>query len=86
MDNIQPVTISYYDLVSSSNSLPALVQEAFDSKPESLGLLLVKDLPEEFKELRRRLLLLVRFFSPFLRRSGRFRPCLVLTCLLRAVE
>ncbi|GAA6035039.1 hypothetical protein JCM8097_002156 [Rhodosporidiobolus ruineniae] len=62
-DAINPVVVSYHDLVAQSPALPALIQEAFDSKPTSLGLLIVSDLPEEFKELRRRLLLLSNDFA-----------------------
>ncbi|GAA5828967.1 hypothetical protein JCM11251_004082 [Rhodosporidiobolus azoricus] len=60
---IQPVVISYNDLVAGSDSLPALIQKAFDSKPESLGLLIVSDLPPEFSALRQRLLLLSNAFA-----------------------
>ncbi|GAA5857294.1 hypothetical protein JCM8547_002204 [Rhodosporidiobolus lusitaniae] len=60
---VQPVVISYNDLVAGSSSLPGLIQEAFDSKPTSLGLLIVKDLPSEFQEMRKRLLLLANAFA-----------------------
>ncbi|GAA5885009.1 hypothetical protein JCM6882_007190 [Rhodosporidiobolus microsporus] len=60
---IQPVVISFNDLVAQSESLPSRIQEAFDSKPESLGLLIVSDLPPEFPELRQQLLLLSNAFG-----------------------
>ncbi|KAI2641085.1 hypothetical protein GGS21DRAFT_502930 [Xylaria nigripes] len=49
----QPVTVSLADLRSNSVSFETL-QEAFG--PESLGILLVKDVPAEFPALRHRLL------------------------------
>lgn len=54
----QPVTIDYADLVAGKFSeLEAPISEAFSSEPTSLGLLVVKNLPREFVELRTRLLL-----------------------------
>ncbi|KAG6003033.1 hypothetical protein E4U21_002421 [Claviceps maximensis] len=49
----QPVTVSLKDLTSGSIPLQTL-QEAFG--PDSLGILVVKDVPSEFAELRRRVL------------------------------
>ncbi|GAA5908793.1 uncharacterized protein JCM6883_004169 [Sporobolomyces salmoneus] len=63
MSTITPVTISYNSLVSKDASLSAQIKEAFDSSPESLGLLIVKDLPASFVQLRRRLLLLSNAFA-----------------------
>ncbi|BGP19039.1 hypothetical protein JCM10213_009251 [Rhodosporidiobolus nylandii] len=60
---VEPVVVSYRDLVSSPESLSSRILEAFDSQPTSLGLLIVSDLPEEFVELRRRLLLLSNAFA-----------------------
>ncbi|GAA5973245.1 hypothetical protein JCM11641_003031 [Rhodosporidiobolus odoratus] len=63
MGAIQPIVVSYNDLLLQSPNLPSLIQDAFDSKPASLGLLIVSDLPPEFPELRRRLLLLSNAFA-----------------------
>ncbi|GAA5924741.1 uncharacterized protein JCM15063_005721 [Sporobolomyces koalae] len=60
---IEPVTISYEALVSKDAALPAQIQKAFDSSPDSLGLLIVKDLPPTFPQLRKRLLLLSNAFA-----------------------
>ncbi|KAG5970620.1 hypothetical protein E4U55_001543 [Claviceps digitariae] len=49
----QAVTVSLKDLTSGSVPLQTL-QEAFG--PDSLGILVVKDVPREFVELRRRVL------------------------------
>ncbi|RYO87304.1 hypothetical protein DL766_005776 [Monosporascus sp. MC13-8B] len=53
MATAQPVVVSLKDLKSGDVSFETL-QEAFG--PESLGILVVKDVPEEFAELRHRLL------------------------------
>ena len=53
MDAIQPVVVSLNDLVSGRLPMRDLV-EAFG--PESLGILIVRDLPERFSELRRHVL------------------------------
>ncbi|GAA6012597.1 hypothetical protein JCM10207_009052 [Rhodosporidiobolus poonsookiae] len=60
---VNPVIVRYQDLLDQPPSLPALIQEAFDSKPTSLGLLVVSDLPPEFPALRRRLLHLSNAFG-----------------------
>ncbi|BGP37355.1 hypothetical protein JCM10450v2_001262 [Rhodotorula kratochvilovae] len=60
---IQPVVIPYPALLANDPSLPAFVQKGFDSSPDSLGLVIVSDLPPEFPELRRRLLLLSNAFA-----------------------
>lgn len=60
---VQPVVIPFPALISNDPSLPALVQKGFDSSPDSLGLVIVSDLPPEFIELRRRLLLLSDAFA-----------------------
>lgn len=61
--NISPVTIPYPALVAGDASLPELIKKGFDSSPESLGLIIVSDLPPSFPELRRRLLLLSNAFA-----------------------
>jgi isopenicillin N synthase-like dioxygenase len=63
MSAIKPVTISYQALVSKDASLSSQIQQAFDSSPDSLGLLIVKDLPPSFPELRKKLLLLSNEFA-----------------------
>ncbi|GAA6020138.1 hypothetical protein JCM11491_005540 [Sporobolomyces phaffii] len=63
MTSIKPVTISYESLVAKDASLASDIQQAFDSSPDSLGLLLVKDLPPSFPHLRKRLLLLSNEFA-----------------------
>ncbi|GAA5961557.1 hypothetical protein JCM3765_002625 [Sporobolomyces pararoseus] len=63
MSAIKPVTISYESLVSKDASLSSQIQQAFDSSPNSLGLLIVKDLPPSFPQLRKKLLLLSDQFA-----------------------
>ncbi|GAA6062694.1 hypothetical protein JCM10212_004752 [Sporobolomyces blumeae] len=63
MSTIEPVTVSYASLVSQDAALPSQIRSAFDSSPSSLGLLIVKDLPTEFAQLRKRLLLLSNAFA-----------------------
>jgi len=48
-----PVTVSWTDLLAGNIQFASL-EEAFG--PNSLGILLVKDLPESYPELRRNLL------------------------------
>lgn len=60
---IQPVVIPYPALLANDSSLPSLVQRGFDSSPDALGLVIVSDLPPEFPELRKRLLLLSNAFA-----------------------
>ncbi|GAA5918413.1 hypothetical protein JCM5296_007577 [Sporobolomyces johnsonii] len=61
--DIQPIVIPYPSLVSKDASLPALIQQAFDSSDSSLGLVIISDLPPEFPALRKRLLLLSNAFA-----------------------
>ncbi|GAA5870868.1 hypothetical protein JCM16303_001611 [Sporobolomyces ruberrimus] len=63
MSKISPVTISYDSLVSKDAGLSSQILEAFGSSPDSLGLLLVKDLPPSFPGLRKKLLLLSNQFA-----------------------
>lgn len=59
----EPVTISYQQLSSAPESLGNEITTAFGSDPECLGIILIKDLPEEYSELRERLLLLAFKFA-----------------------
>ncbi|KAL7344190.1 hypothetical protein BJY59DRAFT_672789 [Rhodotorula toruloides] len=61
--SISPVTIPYPALVAGDASLPELIKKGFDSSPESLGLIIISDLPPSFPHLRRRLLLLSNAFA-----------------------
>ncbi|BGP67715.1 hypothetical protein NBRC10513v2_001035 [Rhodotorula toruloides] len=61
--SIPPVTIPYPALVAGDASLPELIKKGFDSSPESLGLIIISDLPPSFPHLRRRLLLLSNAFA-----------------------
>ncbi|GAA5823638.1 hypothetical protein JCM5353_005084 [Sporobolomyces roseus] len=63
MSGISPITVSYADLIAKDSSLSSKIQQAFDSSPQSLGLLIVSDLPPQFPELRKRLLLLSNAFA-----------------------
>lgn len=50
---VDPVVISYKDLTQKDLSpLYPHVTKAFGSGPECLGLIIVKDLPEEYRQLR----------------------------------
>ncbi|KAG8890797.1 hypothetical protein FRB98_004842 [Tulasnella sp. 332] len=57
------VIISYADLVSRPETLAPAIEKAFGSDPECLGLLIVTDLPADYKLKRRRLLLLAERFG-----------------------
>ncbi|KZT22138.1 Clavaminate synthase-like protein [Neolentinus lepideus HHB14362 ss-1] len=50
------VSISYPTLVSDPLSLRDSIEQAFGSHPKSLGIIIVKDLPEEYPKLRESLL------------------------------
>lgn len=58
------VKIPYSTLVEAANdvSLHDEIRLAFDSAPDSLGLLLVTDLPPSFEQTRQRVLLLANEF------------------------
>ena len=58
----EPVTISYQQL-SAPESLTHSMAMAFGSDPECLGMILIRDLPETYPELRERLLLLACKFA-----------------------
>ncbi|PPQ67417.1 hypothetical protein CVT25_005996 [Psilocybe cyanescens] len=57
------VVISYNTLVSSPESLGPAIEKAFGSDPESLGIIVVRDLPAEYPQYRERLLKLAYQFA-----------------------
>ncbi|KAG1885599.1 Clavaminate synthase-like protein, partial [Suillus subluteus] len=57
------VSISYQTLVSSPSSLETSIEEAFGSRPQALGIILVKDLPPVYPVYRERLLKLAYNFA-----------------------
>ncbi|KAI0080012.1 Clavaminate synthase-like protein [Panus rudis PR-1116 ss-1] len=57
------VAISYKTLVSSPLSLTNSIEKAFGSGPDSLGIIIVRDLPEKYKAHRERLLKLAYKFA-----------------------
>ncbi|KZT36037.1 Clavaminate synthase-like protein [Sistotremastrum suecicum HHB10207 ss-3] len=57
------VVISYHDLVSGAESLVPSITQAFGDAAECLGLIIVKDLPQKYKELRESTLLLADRFA-----------------------
>ncbi|OCH96691.1 Clavaminate synthase-like protein [Obba rivulosa] len=68
MENIEytpegAVSISYPTLLSSPLSLTASIDKAFGSNPDSLGIIIVRDLPETYKTSRERLLKLAYRFA-----------------------
>lgn len=63
LNHDEPVVVPYSLLQSPDSTLAHLLERAFSSSATSLGLLIVSDLPPEFSELRRRLLLLSNAFA-----------------------
>ncbi|ETW87623.1 hypothetical protein HETIRDRAFT_99947 [Heterobasidion irregulare TC 32-1] len=57
------VSISYSTLVASSSSLTASIEKAFGSQPDSLGIIIVKDLPSTYPSLREKLMKLAYSFA-----------------------
>jgi len=57
------VSISYATLISAPSSLSKSIEQAFGSHPESLGIVIVRDLPPEFVGYRDRLLKLGHKFA-----------------------
>ncbi|TFY83982.1 hypothetical protein EWM64_g42 [Hericium alpestre] len=57
------VTISYNILLSSPDSLTASIEKAFGSSPDSLGIIVIRDLPPSYPDLRSRLLHLAYSFA-----------------------
>ncbi|KAJ2919330.1 hypothetical protein MD484_g1104, partial [Candolleomyces efflorescens] len=63
LTNDGAVSISYNDLKSSPHLLTPSIEKAFGSQPDSLGIVIVKDLPEEYVRYRERLLKLAYKFA-----------------------
>jgi hypothetical protein len=51
----KPITISYDDLLHSNPDVPGKIQQALGSSEGCLGIIVISDLPSEFKDLRERL-------------------------------
>ncbi|EGO02718.1 hypothetical protein SERLA73DRAFT_47234 [Serpula lacrymans var. lacrymans S7.3] len=60
---VDVISISYPTLVSSPLSLTTSIEQAFGSHPQSLGIILVKDLPEAYTSYRQNLLKLAYRFA-----------------------
>ncbi|KAI0274777.1 Clavaminate synthase-like protein [Gloeopeniophorella convolvens] len=58
-----PVSISYPSLIAAPAALSPSIEQAFGSSPNSLGIIIVRDLPPEYLRLRERLLKLAYSFS-----------------------
>jgi hypothetical protein len=50
-----PITISYNDLLNSNSEIPKKIQSALGSKEGCLGIIVISDLPPQFKALREKL-------------------------------
>ena len=61
--NADAVTISYNDLVNDPQSLRVDIERAFGSEPDCLGIVVVKDLPEQYPVLRETLLKIAYEFA-----------------------
>ncbi|KAJ9112175.1 hypothetical protein QFC20_002356 [Naganishia adeliensis] len=57
------VTISYNDLVNAPDSLQKQIEQAFGNAEDALGVIIIKDLPEQFPKLREDLLKLADKFA-----------------------
>ncbi|KAI0343993.1 Clavaminate synthase-like protein [Trametopsis cervina] len=57
------VSISYRTLISDPSSLTASIEKAFGSQPDSLGIIIVRDLPPTYVSARERLLKLAYKFA-----------------------
>ncbi|KAI0307933.1 Clavaminate synthase-like protein [Multifurca ochricompacta] len=57
------VNVSYNSLVSPPSSLSHSIEQAFGSRSDSLGIIIVRDLPPEYAKLRERLLKLAHAFA-----------------------
>ncbi|KAI0067773.1 Clavaminate synthase-like protein [Artomyces pyxidatus] len=57
------VSISYSSLVSEPLTLSASIEKAFGSQPDSLGIIIVHDLPPAYPALREKLLMLANAFA-----------------------
>jgi hypothetical protein len=51
----KPIIISYNDLLTSNQDIPQKIQQALGSSEGCLGIIVISDLPSEFKDLRERL-------------------------------
>lgn len=51
----KPITISFNDLLANNQEVPSKIQAALGSNEGCLGIIVISDLPSEFKELRERL-------------------------------
>jgi hypothetical protein len=51
----KPITISYNDLITNTSDIPGKIQLALGSTEGCLGIIVISDLPSEFKDLRERL-------------------------------
>jgi hypothetical protein len=51
----KPITISYNDLITNTSDIPGKIQLALGSTEGCLGIIVISDLPSEFKALRERL-------------------------------
>lgn len=51
----KPITISYNDLLNNNSDIPQKIQSALGSTEGCLGIIVISDLPPQFKDLRERL-------------------------------
>jgi hypothetical protein len=51
----KPITISYNDLLANDQGIRGKIQSALGSSEGCLGIIVISDLPSEFKDLRERL-------------------------------
>ena len=51
----KPITISYNDLLTDNKNIPEKIQSALGSTEGCLGIIVISDLPPQFKDLRERL-------------------------------
>lgn len=61
--HFKPVSISYPSLLSAPATLSHSIEQAFGSGPDCLGIIIVRDLPPEYPQLRERLLNLAHAFA-----------------------
>ena len=55
MSALKPIVLSYNDLLSNHSDIPQKIQSALGSTEGCLGIIVISDLPAEFKALRERL-------------------------------
>jgi hypothetical protein len=51
----KPIIVSYNDLLHNNQDIPQKIQQALGSSEGCLGIIVISDLPSEFKDLRERL-------------------------------